>query len=341
MATLAEVILNNNWKATSVARSTALNAMLDSGIMMKTGGDVTDLLNAINEKNVNSIITTSLVSYEWAEGNLGDASTDLATGLQAGFGEVNIKTQYENQWFDIRTIQKDLLQSTTPNLVVNEFIGRFWAETFNKRMASTVTGLSFIADIVNDVSTTSEFSDDLIIDTMALKGDMGMAGLYSIQMNTKTFVACKKKSSNFSQTFGASITQVVDGIQTVVQGKPTGWLYNGYVKVVIDDVMDDGKIALIDEGAFAYAEKENIEKPLMYDTQARSGNGAGNESFGTKKLYILHPMGFNFVGELTTDYASKSGVTLAELQSGDLYELAVDVKLSPITILMVSLIPII
>lgn len=337
MATIAEVILNNNWKTTSVSKSTALNAVLESGVVATTGEDVTDLLNAINEQNVNSTITTSLAGYDWSEGNLGDASATVATALNPAFAEVDVKTFYVNQWFNVKTIQKDLLKSTQPNLLTNEFIGRFWAETYNKIIANTITGISTIAELVQGDGTET-FTDNLVIDTMLLKGDMGMQGLYSMQMNSKTFASAKKKApASFTQTFGTPIVQVVNGVETTVQGKPTGWVYNGYVKVVIDDVMTDGKIALIDEGAFAWAEKENIDEPLMYDKDAKAGNGAGSEDFGTKKLFVLHPIGFTFVGVLGTDYASKSGLTLAELQAGGLYELAVDVKLSPITILHIAL----
>lgn len=337
MATISEVILNNNWKATSVSKSASVNAVLNSGIVTTTGQEVTDLLNAINEQNVQSKITTSLVQYPWAEGNLGDASGTVATPLNVGFEEVDVKTFYVNQWWNVKTIQKDLLQSSTPNMVVNEFMGRFWSESYNKIIASTITGISSITELVQGDGTET-FTDNLIIDTMLLKGDMGMQGLYSLQMNSKTFASAKKKApSSFTQTFGTAITQVVNGVETTIQGKPNGWVYNGYVKVIIDDVMTDGKIALIDEGAFAWAEKENIEKPLMYNEDSKSGNGAGSEDFGTKKLFILHPLGFTFVGVLGTDYASKSGLTLAELQGGGLYELAVDVKLSPITILWIAL----
>ena len=338
MATISEVILNNNWKATSVNKSASVNAVLNSGIVATTGQEVIDLLNAINEQNVQSKVTTSLVSYPWAEGNLGDASGTIASPLNIGFNEVDVKTFYVNQWWNVKTIQKDLLASTTPNATVNEFVGRFWSESFNKIIASTITGIATdVAELINGDGTET-FTDNLVIDTMLLKGDMGMQGLYSMQMNSKTFASCKKKApASFTQTFGLPITQVVNGVETTIQGKPTGWVYNGYVKVIIDDVMTDGKIALIDENAFAFAEKENIEKPLMYDENSKSGNGAGSEDFGTKKLFILHPLGFTFVGVFGTDYASKSGLTLAELQGGGLYELAVDVKLSPITILWIAL----
>ena len=338
MATISEVILNNNWKATSVNKSASVNAVLNSGIVATTGQEVIDLLNAINEQNVQSKVTTSLVSYPWAEGNLGDASGTIASPLNIGFNEVDVKTFYVNQWWNVKTIQKDLLASTTPNATVNEFMGRFWSESFNKIIASTITGIATdVTELVNGDGTET-FTDNLVIDTMLLKGDMGMQGLYSMQMNSKTFASCKKKApASFTQTFGLPITQVVNGVETTIQGKPTGWVYNGYVKVIIDDVMTDGKIALIDENAFAFAEKENIEKPLMYDENSKSGNGAGSEDFGTKKLFILHPLGFTFVGVFGTDYASKSGLTLAELQGGGLYELAVDVKLSPITILWIAL----
>lgn len=337
MATISEVILNNNWKATSVNKSTQVNAILESGIVSTASQEATDMLNAINEQNVNSTITTALIGYDWAEGNLGDASGTVASALAESFEEANAKTFYVNQWWNVRTIQKDLLASTTPNLVVNEFMGRFWSETFNKIIANTVSGIATIAELVQGDGTAT-FTSNLVIDTMLLKGDMGMQGLDTMQMNSKTFASAKKKEpASFTQTFGEPILKVVGGVETYVQGKPTGWVYDGYVKVVIDDTMSDGYIAFIDENAFAYAEKDNIEKPMMYNEDAKAGNGAGSEDFGTKKLFIMHPVGFNFKGVLGTDYASKSGVTLAELQSGALYELAVDVKLSPITILHIAL----
>jgi hypothetical protein len=327
--TIADVILNNNWKATSVKDSTALNAMLSSGIVSDGGQDATDLLNALNEDNINSKITTALHGYDWAEGNLGDASATVATALQPNFDEVDAKVNYVNQWWNVKTIQRDLLKSTRPNETVNEFIGRFWTETFNKVIANTVVGLQSIVSIVEDAGAVA-FTSDLVLDTMLLKGDMGMAGLDTMQMNSATFINAKKaEPTMFTQTFGAPILQVVNGVETVVQGRPTGWLYDGYVKVVIDDTMNDSYIALINKGAFAFAEKENIEEPLMYHKDAKAGNGAGSEDWGTKKAYIMHPLGFTFSG--TT--ASKSGATMAELQGGTMYTLVVDVKLSPITFL--------
>ena len=331
--TIQDVILNNNWKATSVNRSTAVNAILESGIVSTASSEATDMLNAINEQNVNSKITTALIGYDWAEGNLGDASTTVATALAEDFDEADAKTYYVNQWWNVKKIQKDLLASATPNLVVNEFMGRFWSETFNKIIANTVTGISAITELVQGDGTAT-FTSNLVIDTMALKGDMGMQGLDTMQMNSATFVSAKKKEpAMFTQTFGDAILKVVGGVETYVRGKPTGWIYDGYVKVVIDDTMTNGKIAFIDENAFAYAEKDNIEKPIMYNEDAKAGNGAGSEDFGTKKLFIMHPIGFTFSG--TT--ASKSGATLAELQGGTMYTLAVDVKLSPITILHIAL----
>lgn len=337
MAVIADVILNNNWKATSVNKSLVVNKILTSGVVSQASQDATDMLGAINQQNINSTITTALIGYDWAEGNLGDSSADVASALAEAFTEANVKTQYVNQWWNVRTIQKDLLASTTPNKVVNDFMGRFWAETFNKFIASTVVGISTIAELVNDLGVGT-FTEEAVLDTMIIKGDMGLNGLETMQMNSATFLSAKKKEKAlFTQTFGADVTQVVGGVETTIKGKPTGWVYDGYVTVVIDDAMTNGIIALVDKNAFAYAEKENIEKPLMYNEDSKAGNGAGSEDFGTKKLFILHPVGFTVTGVIPTNYASKSGFTLAELQAGGIYALAVDKKLSPITILKVAL----
>jgi hypothetical protein len=75
----------------------------------------------------------------------------------------------------------------------------------------------------------------------------------------------------------------------------------------------------------------------MYNEDSKAGNGAGSEDFGTKKLFVMHPVGFTVAGVIPTNYASKSGFSLAELQAGGIYSLAVDKKLSPITILKVAL----
>jgi hypothetical protein len=251
--TIAQVILNSNWKATSVNKSLVVNKVLTSGIVSQASQDATDMLGAINEQNVPSLITTSLIGYDWAEGNLGDSSATVASALAEAFAEANAKTQYVNQWWNVRTIQKDILASTTPNATVNEFIGRFWAETFNKFIASTVVGLSTITALVNDLGVAT-FTSNAVLDTMIIKGDMGMIGLETMQMNSATFLSAKKKEPTmFTQTFGSDIMQVVGGVETTVRGKPTGWVYDGYVTVVIDDAMTNGIIALIDKNAFAYA----------------------------------------------------------------------------------------
>ena len=76
---------------------------------------------------------------------------------------------------------------------------------------------------------------------------------------------------------------------------------------------------------------------INFDFTADENEEYQNVFFDTKKLFIIHPVGFTVTGVLGTDYASKSGFTLAELQGGGLYTLAVDVKLSPITILWIAL----
>lgn len=335
--TIAQVILNNNWKATSVNKSTAVNAVLESGIIATGSQDAQDMLNAINEQNVNSTITTSLIGYAWAEGNIGNSTSTVPASLAEAFTEAKVKVNYINQWWGVPTIQKDLLASTTPNLVVNEFIGRFWAETYNKMMTSTITGLATITALVNDI-LTGTFTANAVLDTMLIKGDMGMKGLNTMQCNSATFISMKKKEpAMFTQTFGDPILKVVGGTETYVRGKPTGWLYDGYVRVIIDDTMVNGLLALVDENAFVLVEKTNIEKPLMYKDDPKGGNGAGLEDFGTKKLFVVHPLGFNFVGVQGTTYADKGGLTMAELASGSQYALAVDKKLSPITFLKFTL----
>jgi hypothetical protein len=63
---------------------------------------------------------------------------------------------------------------------------------------------------------------------------------------------------------------------------------------------------------------------LLYDNSPRAGRGVGKEQWGSKALYILHPVGFTF-NESSASY-SKSGLTIAQLRAGGRYALAVPAK---------------
>ena len=340
MATIQDVIQNNNWKSSSFKQSTYVNRLLNSGIITGASQQAQDLLNAIDYENVQSTVRVGMVDYDWAEQNLGDASDNTVTALQPIFDELDVKTFYANQWWGVRAIQKDLMNTTQPNRLVLEHVGRYWATQINKIISSTVSGMSDIADItVGD--GTENLSRKMVIAARKKKGDMGFGKLAKMYMNSTTMADILDKQEDgtikelITEKYG-QVTIVKDGVTQLVQSETPQYVYGGATPVVVDDAMKDGIISLIEEGSFAFAQKD-LANPLMYSNDPKAGNGVGKEEWGTKSLYVCHPIGFGFKGVYGTDYANRSGLTLAELQGGGQYELKVDPKLSPITNLRVRI----
>jgi len=344
--TIAEIIQDNDWKSTSFLESTAVNRLYTSGILANASDSAKALLNAMQEDNVQSVFKVGLVDYEWAEQNFGDASDNLAGALEPAFEELDVKTFYGNMWWAIRQIQKDLASSTKPNQLVLQKIGIYWATQLNKIISATISGMSDIAEITVGTGLAN-FSNALVLQVRKKKGDMGFGKLAKMYMNSVTMFDILEKQEDgtiakelITERYGL-ITKVVDGIEQTVQSDVPSYVYNGVTEIVVDDDMKDGIISLVEAGAFAFQMKD-LSSPLMYTDSPKAGNGVGKEEWGTKMLYICHPVGFGFVGGLAgaggkTPYAKKSGLSIAELQGGGLYALVVDSKLSMIQNLKVKI----
>ena len=341
MATLQQVILDNNWRTSSFLKQKEVNKFISSGAVSAAGNNADAVLNALEYDNVQSVIKTGLVDSDFTEQNLGDATNTNAGAIEPVFTDVDVKTFYGNQWWMARTIQGDLMASTKPKQLIANKVGGYWATQWNKLISATVSGMSDIAAITIGDGTT-ELSATMIINARKLKGDMGFGKLAKMYMNSTTIADILEKQALgtipkelITEKYNNQIVHV-EGVQTVVTGSEPEYVYNGATRIVIDDAISDGVISLVEDGAFAFSQKQ-LNTPVMYNNNPKGGNGSGIEEFGTKSLYILHPIGFTFVGVLATDYASKSGLTVAELQAGGLYGLAVDPKLAPITNLKVKI----
>jgi hypothetical protein len=332
MATIAQIIQNNQWHSSDIRESTYVNKLFNSGVI-RDGGDMAQAaINALEFDNVQSVVKTGLMDYAWHEQHLGDASDSEVAGVEIDLETVNVKTYYGNQWWTARTIQKDLMNSTNPMAVVNEFVGRYWSTQWNHIIASMVSGMSDIAAVtVGDGN--HNFSSQMVDDACQKKGDMGYSKIATMYMSSTTVhdIMRKQKAANqpevISRKYG-QVTVVKDGITQLVQSTTPTLVYNGATPVIIDDTMINGVIAMVDEGAIAFTSKD-LANPLMYDNSPRAGRGVGKEQWGSKALYILHPVGFTF-NESSASY-SKSGLTIAQLRAGGRYALAVPAKISPIT----------
>jgi hypothetical protein len=339
MATIQDVIQDNEWKSTSFEQSTDVNRLFNSGILTNAGDTAQSILMAMDESNVQETVRVGLSDIEFAEQNLGDATENSATSLEATFKDVDIKTFYGNQWWAVRTIQKDLLNETKPNMLVLNRIGEFWATQYNRIISNTISGMSDITEITTG-DGSSNLSRIMVIEARQKKGDMGYGMLAKMHMNsTQIAWILTQQASDVIDTIITArygmITIVVDGVEQQVQSETPTYVYDGVTEIVIDDSIKNGIISMIEDSAFAFSQKD-LANPLMYDNSPKLGNGVGKEEWGTKGLYIIHPIGFSFIGTRPATYANKSGLTFAELQNGLQYDLAVDPKLARITNLKVK-----
>ncbi|NYT47503.1 MAG: hypothetical protein H0A75_07950 [Candidatus Methanofishera endochildressiae] len=124
MATIADIVQNNQWRSSDIRASSDVNALFSSGTVSGGGDMAQAAVNALDFDNVQSVIKTGLASYAWSEQNLGDATDNEVTGAEMVLDTVNVKTFYGNQWWTTRNIQKDLMDASRPiQLSCNEFRG--------------------------------------------------------------------------------------------------------------------------------------------------------------------------------------------------------------------------
>jgi len=337
--TIEEIILKNNWKSSSWEDSTDVNALINSGVTTSLGAEAQAMLDILDTDNVQDTMEVGLVSSDFVEQNFGDASDTVAGSIEAIYGSQKVKMFYGNQWWAVRGINKDLMKTTKPVSFVLNKIGSYWATMWNRIITATLAGMSNITSItIGD--GTANLDRIMVVDAMAKKGDMGFGALDKMYMNSKTFADQLKKQITAGDILftraKAEMTIGADGRAIVNNTNADRWVYDGVTPIVLDDTFADGVITLLSDGAFAFGQA-NIEDPLMLSDNAKSGNGSGKKEYGTKSLYIMHPLGFSFKGVYGTDYASRSGLSLAELQGGELYEPSADAKLLPITNLKVKI----
>ncbi len=343
MALLKDVLFDNNWSSASFQNSFAVNKLMQSGILTPIKGSIRQDIDGLDSDNMKSIIVAGIISRTFAEPKGMDATDTELTPNELGQTEYKVKTFYQAYSELERSIQADIMPMSIADAkthLINVY-GTYWATHWNKLMANMIKGMATIPEItIGD--GLSNFSRQLVLDARKTKGDIGFGRIGKMYMSSTTLydILSKIEAGTISagtivETYGQN-TIVVDGVQTVVQSDVPTYKYNGVTEIELDDDMADGIVGIIEQGAFGIGER-NLKQPLETARNALAGNGSGITQVVSRKAFILHPIGFNFVGTLGTDYSKVSELTYAELQGGGLYEVANDVKATNITILKVKI----
>lgn len=327
---LAEILQMDGWSTVAIEKNSKdVNRFFNGGMVQKAGSEASDLLNALNYDSITSTVEVGMVDSDFEEQNLGDKSNTEAGAIAPYFAQMRMKTYYANKWWEAWTIQKDLANATHQITLIGNKIGAYWVIQWNRLLSSLLAGLSKMPSITTGDGTVN-LDRLMVVDAMSLQNDKGIGTLSTMYMSSTTFYDQYKKQITAGDILFER-ARIYDP-----KAEADEWVYDGSTPLKIDDTFLDGVITLVKDGAFLH-ESKNLKKPVMYAHSPKTGNGAGKEEFGTKSLYVLHPKGFSFKGVFGTDFNSLSGLSEAELQSGDLYELVVDVEFSPILNLKVKI----
>jgi hypothetical protein len=188
-----------------------------------------------------------------------------------------------------------LLAGSNPLQSIGDRVITYWTQDYDKTVLDIANGV--IADnIVNDASdlvnvTATPFDDDGVIDAQALLGENGTIGRQDL--NNGDFVGIAVHPDQYALMRKNDLITFV-AISEQIRPVPT---YMG-MNVIVDRnlLLSVGVYTSIifKAGAFAFGQSSTGFTPTEIDR--RPGIGFGTDDLYTRRVYGLHPGGFQFVG---------------------------------------------
>lgn len=264
--------------------------------------------------------------------------TDVATPQKIDSGEQICRIAYLNEGFSSSDLNKELAGSDPMQRIANR-IDSYWQKQFQRRILSIAIGIyndnvaSGGSDMVIDVSSTTpgtitadnRFTAPGLIDANYTLGDrapgLGVLALHS--------VIYKKMLKD----------DLIDFLPDS-QGKLTIPTYL-QMRVVVDDGMPtfgtgvDRKYLciLFGAGAIGYG-RGSPRRPAEVGRDPERGNGGGVEVLWSRKTWLIHPGGYNFLSATITGPGISP--TWANLQLATNWERVLDRKNIPMAFYVVN-----
>lgn len=257
--------------------------------------------------------------------------TDIATPQKIDSGEMTTRIAYLNEGFSSSDLNKELAGSDPMERIANR-VDSYWNKQFQRRLISLAVGLyndnvaSGGSDMVVDVSSqtpgtitdANRFTADGFIDTQFTMGDrVGMMSVLAVHS-----IIAKKMTKD----------QLIETVRDA-DGKI---LYKTYMdaRVVIDDGLPsfgtgvDRKYLsiLFGPGAIGYG-RGTPKTPSEVQRYPERANGGAVEVLWSRKTWLIHPAGYNFLS--TTITAPGLSPTWANLELATNWERVLDRKKVP------------
>ena len=258
--------------------------------------------------------------------------TDIATPQKITSDEMTARISYLNEGFSSSDLNKELAGSDPMQRIANR-VDAYWDRQFQRRILSIAIGLyndnlaANGGDMVVDVSSTTpgtiieanRFTASGFIDAQYTLGDraggLGVMAVHSMVM---------KKMAK-------------DQLIETVRDSDGNILYQAYmgVRLVMDDGMPtfgtgvDRKYlsVLFGPGAIGYG-RGTPKRPSEVQRYAERANGGGVEVLWSRKTWLIHPMGYDFLSATIT--APGLSPTWADLQLATNWERVLDRKNIPL-----------
>lgn len=264
--------------------------------------------------------------------------TDVAEPQKITSDEMTARTAYLNEGFSSSDLNKELAGSDPMERIAAR-VDAYWQRQFQRRVLSIAIGIyndnvaANGGDMVNDVSSqtpgtitdANRFTAAGLIDANYTLGDAApMTSVLAVHS-----VIYKKMLKD----------QLIDFIPDA-QGRLTIPTYL-QMRVVVDDGMPTFGVGvdrkylciLFGQGAIGYGTGQP-RRPFEVDRHPERANGGGVEVLWTRKTWLIHPLGFDFLS--TTITGPGLSPTWADLQLATNWERVYNRKNIPLAFFVVN-----
>lgn len=339
--TFTDVFQNQDWNTHYFLNNEYSSNLFKSPIIKYIKSQEIDILNF---KNFKEKIDIGFSNFSFQEPNIMNPSQPDAIPERVSFGTQSVKTEARSIFFETENAEKVFTTITEAGAWVQESISRRTVEHYNQSICCMLNSLSLISDIsVGDGNAA--FSDSLYHSLQEKKGDNLTNVRETIYMNSATFSHINKEAIKNNQvqpfTYKGSNTSVTFSkgsniVKTFLSDKVNDYCYNGHVPIVLDDRINKGVLHFLQDDAFVLGYK-NLPQGDTFEEKTLTGGGMGRSSIGLRLVYVLHPEGFDFIGEKGSTYNISSGLTYEEYNNFEQFRLIEHLKNNKIFTMKVSM----
>lgn len=247
------------------------------------------------------------------EANIGtDNPSDTATPLSVTAAKMRAIRQFRTQGWSDADLVAELAGSDPMTRIVGR-AGAYWTRQFQTTLVSTLKGIladntandsgDMVYDITSETGSAAQVSADAIIETAQTMGDASDS-LSLIVMHSRIYANLAKQNLiDFTENSEGNIRfptylgyRVIkdDGVQVDTSGSDLHyWTY------------------VMGPGAIGFAEHAPAV-PVETDRLPTQGNGAGVEQLWTRRQYVMHPYGFDWLdGSVASQFPTNAEIAAA------------------------------